>query len=87
MPGEVAPNEIGGALSARIGGRGPPRLAAALSAPQARLAHQPHDPIAPGALTSPPQRSVHPPLAVALIVRAVDLSDPAGEPLVLDPAR
>jgi hypothetical protein len=47
------------------------------------LAHQPLDPVTADVLAGAQQRLPGPPVAVGAVVRLMDLTDPAEQPLVL----
>src|SRR5204863_6138743 len=70
-----------------IGFRCAPRLAAPLRADDPVRAHQALHPAARRLLAGTLERLPHPPVAVGVVVRGVQLADPREQPLVLDRAR
>src|SRR5579863_6617415 len=88
MRGEVAADEIRALLGARISSdRGPPRPPAPLGAPDPIRAHQPRDAVTADLLALAAQLAPHPRIPVALEVLLVHVTDPGGQPLVLERAR
>jgi hypothetical protein len=81
---EVALDEIGPPLGARVGPGRPPRLAAPLGALDAVGAHQPLDAIAAHSLAGAQQRLPGAPVAVGVIVGRLQPLDALEQPLVLD---
>ena len=84
--GEVAIDEIRRPRRRRIGPGGAPRLAAPLGALDALAAHQPLHAITADRDAVTPQRQPGPPVAVGVVVGAVDALELLEQPLVLDRA-
>jgi hypothetical protein len=81
---EITVDEIGVAHRRRVRCCGAPRLAAALRPLNGVAAHQPLDTTAPDPLTVPEERLPHPARSVGEVVRGVQLTNPAEQPLILD---
>jgi hypothetical protein len=82
--GEVALDEIGAARRPRIRGCCAPRLATALGALDARLAHQALDAVTTGALAGAAECQPHLAIPVGEVVGLVRGLDHAEQPLVVD---
>jgi cobalamin biosynthesis protein CbiG len=84
LDAEVATDEVGPTRGLGIGLRRAPRLATALGALDAVLAHQSLHAAAPDRLAGAAERLPHPPVAVGVVVLGVNVADPSAEALVLD---
>jgi hypothetical protein len=84
---EVAVDEIRVASRRGVRDRRAPRLAAPRGALNAVRTHQALDAVATDVLAGPQQRVPGPPVAVGVVVRRLQLPDPADESLVVDRAR